>query len=78
MAKYWLSKYALSKGIFEIEGEEGRYGIRQVGSFHSLFRLGRDVHIERSDALKAAETMRVRKIASVKKQLSRLEKMSFE
>jgi hypothetical protein len=76
----WVTKYALSKtGIEEVEGEvcHGtssdmlRYG--QHGCVH-----GNDWHSTREDAVKRAEQMRLNKIASLKKQLEKLEKMRFE
>jgi hypothetical protein len=77
----WISKYALTEGIrakrvefcgdgmvVEITPEGGR----GWGYFHKG-----DWHIDRSDAEAKAEIMRQRKIVSVKKQLARLEALSF-
>lgn len=38
----------------------------------------KEIHADKSDALKMAESKRVRKIASVKKQLAKLEQMKFD
>ena len=43
----------------------------------SFYYIGRDVFTEKSEALKKAEDMRKKKIASLRKQIDKLEKLSF-
>lgn len=77
--KAWISKYALTKGVYEAEGklcgdpDETKY-------FHAGFifeRMHVNAHETREDAITAAEAMRKRKIASLRKQIARLEKLTF-
>ena len=80
--KIWISKYALSGGITEHECEhpkaDGAYvypGKPFAG--YVGFKLGRDAHTTPEEAAKAAEAARTKKIASLRKQIAKLEKMSF-
>lgn len=77
--KLWLSKYALSDGIGEVvvrsDQDESKY-VFLVGHY-SCYTLGRDVHLTKSGALVAAEALRIKKIGSLKKQIAKLEKLSF-
>ena len=83
--KMWLSKYALSRGINEqmaetglIEGKKWKYVRVRVCGYWVLYTLGRDIHATRAEAVKAAETARIIKIASLRKQIAKLEKLTFE
>lgn len=76
----FTSKYALTTGIEEIVVEKTGIGemVREPGSLGRYFHTeGKDWHRTRESAVKRAEDMRARKIASVKKQLAILEKMEF-
>ncbi|MGO4561008.1 hypothetical protein [Rhizobiales bacterium 3FA27D7] len=78
--KVYISKYALSTGITEIEGEISSSYPEYVyasAPYRQHFKLGIDAHHSREDAVFAANTMRSRRIFSLKKQLARLEKLSF-
>jgi len=78
--KVWISKYALASGIAEHEAEikgDTAYPGAPFMSFTG-FVMGKDAHDSREGAVVAAEAMRVKKIASVKKQLVKLEKLRFE
>ena len=46
------------------------------GSF-SFHYIGKDAFTEKSEALRKAEDMRKKKIASLRKQIDKLEKLSF-
>lgn len=77
MEKVFITKYALTKGILEKEAEICDYGYEYeiayvIGEFssYSLFRT-------REQAMERAEKMRLKKIASLKKQTEALEKMKF-
>ena len=77
--KVWITKYALSDGVAEYEAEI-RGGSAYPGSpFMSFtgFVMGKDAHETREAAMAVAEKMRVQKIASVKKQLAKLENLRF-
>jgi len=75
----WLSKYALSGGIAEYQAEirDGRaYPGKPFMSFTS-FQLGREAHETKEAAIAAAEEARKKKIAALKKQIAKLEAMTF-
>lgn len=81
--KLYCSKYALSKGIEEViaTSESKKYGNRDeyitIEKSLSLFYVGEDVHILREDAVVEAETARIKRIASLRKQIAKLEKIVF-
>ena len=80
--KVWITKYALSRGIIEADGE--------FTGFDSVSILNRDLslpthwfykgdwHSDKESAIKKAEEMRQKKISSLKKQIKKLEEMRFE
>ena len=82
MAKVFITKYALTKGIKEIEAdiirsrfEDGEY-VRDV--LCSYLCIGEKAFTYKSEALKKAEEIKIRKIASLRKQIEKLEKLSFK
>ena len=77
--KVWITKYALTDGIIEAEAKDCGYGmIETVGKYSNYFHgEGRQWHKEKESAITKAEEMRQKKIASLKKQIERLEKMKF-
>lgn len=81
MPKYYVTKYALSDGIEEMElrpsiapNSDGYL----CGEGWSSFKLGRDAFETRDDAVKAANAARIKKIASLQKQIEKLEKLAFD
>lgn len=80
MAKFWVSKYALTAGLQQINAEEvGNGMIRETGNRWNAYYHGegKEWHRQRVDAEKRAEEMRSRKIASLQKQIAKLEKTKF-
>lgn len=81
--KYFLTKYALSKGIEELScvsthpGANGRIDVHLYGYSWFWFTVGKDAHETEAAAKAAAESMRLKKIASLKKQIAKLEAMKF-
>ena len=86
--KYYVSKYALTKGIYEIEGDEP-YTYETTKGPRSLvqdkdnmwapsFVVGVDCHEQLEDAVKAAEKMRRKKIDSLRKQVKKFEGMKVQ
>lgn len=73
----FVTKYALTQGILEVEGEldrDGEYLIwKNAGSWMKQYTHKRDFSLSLQDALAVAEQARVKKLASLKKQLSKLE-----
>ena len=79
---YWISRYALTKGIYSVEAEEERGGWIKPPStpenpFPIYLKIGREAFLERYLAVDAARNLRDRKIASLKKQLQKLEALVF-
>lgn len=76
--KVWLVKYALSRGIEEetVSINAGDF-IRVKGRPYGFYKKWRDAHHTKEEAIVAAEGMRKRKIASLKKQVEKLEKLVF-
>lgn len=82
--RIWNTKYALSGGITEHEAEETSNPTmvcipksEKTLSYY-LHREGEDWHKTRESAIKRAESMRVAKIASLKRQIVKLEGRKFE
>ncbi len=82
MEKVFITKYALTKGILEKEAEIRDYGyeyeIAYVKGEFSSYPLGKEAFRTREQAMERAEKMRLKKIASLKKQIEALEKMKFK
>jgi len=78
MAKVFITKYALTEGIKEIEADiiRSRFEDREyvIDGLCSYFCIGENAFTDKSEA----EEMRIRKIASLRKQIEKLEKLSFK
>jgi hypothetical protein len=78
----WVSKYALSAGLQKKELKETVDNGYTYEPPHSIFgfrgRLGRDCHRTKEEAVARAEKMRKDKIASLKKQITKLEQLKFD
>lgn len=81
MTTYYLTKYALSKkgAIDLVEGsdEPSTGGYVSIAGSWGMYKVGRDVHLTSAGAMKAAQDARLKKIASLRKQIAALEKMVF-
>ena len=79
--KVWITKYALSTGIKEIEANVSSVSsdmVTESGSIWNHFHgEGRDWHRSREAATAKAEEMRKAKIVSLRKQIAKLERMTF-
>lgn len=77
--KIFSTKYALTQGIQELEAEECGNGLVRVSAEWSyyLHKEGKEWHKTIGSAVKIAEEMRLKKIASLKKNLSKYENMYF-
>lgn len=82
----WVTKFALTKGVIKVHAElcsdisetmiefsfqDGKYSIAE-------FAHGKDWHRTPEAALNRAKEMRLNKIKSLKEQIAKLEKMTFE
>lgn len=80
--KAWVTKYALTVGIEEIEvnakvTEEGVLTFRSDEGWHVYLSKG-DWHHNKEQAVVKAEDMRIRKIKSLDKQIKKLSAISFD
>lgn len=77
--KVYITKYALTSGIIEADAEILTGDMILInGDWNRYFHgEGKDWHRTFEEAYKKAEQMRIKKIASLKKQLSKYEKMRF-
>lgn len=79
--KVFVTKYALTKGIYQEEVREGqpsggwRYLYTLDTRYPQQFVLGRDAFEDLETAKAQVGHMRTKKIASLKKQLAKVEKM---
>lgn len=76
----WITKYALTKGIVKMHVEDrtvatGR--VTEVGNPYSCVYFKSDWHRTREEAVAQAEKMRKAKLASLRKQIKKLEALSF-
>jgi hypothetical protein len=85
--KVWITKYALTHGIYDIEAELCK--IDPTGSMISDIKNteyggnyyhneGREWHRDKESAVKRAEEMRIKKIGSLMKRIAKLQKLNFE
>lgn len=71
----WITRYALSSGVFKAEGAvsaEGSYcTIRRPGRISETFH-GKDWHLDANSAFLRANEMRLKKMVSLRKSLANL------
>jgi len=80
--KFWISKYALTQGVFEVEGEISSRNpdlLRVRTKVYDDYYQGdgKEWHRTKESALSKADTMLNAKIKSVEKQLLKLKQMTF-
>ena len=75
--KVWNSKYALTKGLTAHNAEDCGGGMVKIGPLWYLHGEGKEWHRTKESAVARAEQMRQQKIASLKKQIAKLENMRF-
>lgn len=74
----YITKYAITKGILKVRGSISNYSNMFVGSTGGYYHgEGRDWHRTIEGAMERAEEMRGTTIRSLKKKLTKLEKMEF-
>ena len=79
--RVWITKYALTKGIIEVDAKltsSDSVSIVELNTDLNMhwFYKG-DWYSDKESAIKKAEEMRQKKIASLKKQIEKLEQMKF-
>lgn len=79
----WVTKYALTTGIQKVQAtvcsdiSETMISYREDARYE-LTAHGKDWHRTEEEAVARAEEMRVKKIASLKKSIAQLERLSFK
>lgn len=78
----FITKYALTQGILEVEGEldhDGEYLIwKNADSWIKQYTHKRDFCLALEEALAVAESARVKKLQSLDKQIKRLSSASIK
>ncbi|AXW87796.1 hypothetical protein AU509_11990 [Lonsdalea britannica] len=76
----YVTKYALTKGPFEVEAE-----VRDDGksaywrdNYHTNSAYGKEFYATKESAIADCERRRKERLASLKKQIAKLEKMEFK
>lgn len=74
----WISKYALTKGIYEVEVNttDSEYMIVDKNNPISFYHKN-EWHKTKEDAIKRAIELRDKKIKSLEKQIDKLKNMEF-
>lgn len=75
--KFWITVYALSKGIIETEGELIGHNCIRLSNRAYVHGEGKNWHYTKEEAELKARSMRSNKIASLKKQLAKIEALKF-
>jgi hypothetical protein len=79
--KAWVTKYALTKGILEVDVVDYKPGDKMIvyrRFSYSEYAHGRDFHFVKKEALERAEEMRLDTIQSLKKRIEKLNRMEFK
>jgi hypothetical protein len=80
--KVWITKYALTKGIIEVDDPKNCNNdlikCLVLGSLIYFIGEGKEWHKTKERAIAKAEEMRVKAIAAHLKGIAKLEKMRFE
>ena len=76
----WITKYALTKGIFKLQViDVGDGMVRSADNVLEMYhKEGRDWHRAKESAIAKAEKMRQKKITSLEKQIDKIKKLDFE
>lgn len=80
MKTVFITSYALSDGIIKETSNPASTtsGYIAVAGYCNLMKLGRDVFYNYAEALVKSEKMRLNKIASLRKQIAKLEAFKFQ
>jgi len=80
--KVWITKYALTQGIFEVDGEAKESSTLlyvpkiRLGTFDAYYHKP-DWHETKEEAVAQAEKMRVAKLKSLEKQVAKIRTLQF-
>jgi hypothetical protein len=77
----WISKYALTRGLYEVtvtQSVNDSTTIHVVGAREMYFDEGKNWHRTRDEAVLRARDLRDAKIDCLKKQIAKLNRLTFE
>lgn len=81
MQKVYITKYALTYGVFTVEGElfdDGRaVRFKRGEGYFQEYAHGKDFQLTEKDALDRAEEMRIAKLKSLDKQIKKVSAINF-
>jgi len=72
----YVTKYALTKGVIAYRGATVEGRLARISGLTLYYQP--DWYLSERDALAQAEVMRSRKVESLRKQLAKLEKLTFK
>ena len=78
--KVWITKYALTQGVYRCDVEtfdDSPRMVKDAGSMVPMYYHGNDWHETSDEAVAKAEKMRAAKIASLEKQIAKLRRLDF-
>ncbi|EOG6122134.1 hypothetical protein ACLF4E_004345 [Cronobacter malonaticus] len=82
MTKIYITKYALTSGIFtaeaDVDTEKRMASFRASESGFLQFYHGDDFHFNEEASLARAEEMRIKKLKSLDKQIKKISAIKFE
>lgn len=82
MTKVYITKYALTAGIFAVDGRlfanDTAVSYKQEGASFVQHAHGKDFHHTPEEALARAEEMRISKLKSLDKQMKKVSAIKFE
>lgn len=78
--KVWITKYALTKGILEMEGEEtiSPSMICITNTQPPDYYNGKDWHFSKKKAIERANEMALNKINTLQQQIEKIKSLKFE
>lgn len=81
--KVYITRYALSKGItetcdYEFSNRSQDQSWIYSSDYFCAYKIGRDAFFDKEDAIRNAYERRDKKVAELKKQIEKFEKLKFE
>jgi hypothetical protein len=77
---YYVTKYALSRGIFKqaLEPDDEGYATRRETGGYAYYKIGRDCFESRDEAIQDAKFRAVAQLKSLDRQRTKLEALAYE
>jgi len=77
--KLYLTKYALSSGIEEVTTDDDPNGYVRIKEHPFLsYKVGKDLFVEKRDAVNHANEMKIKKLKSLDKQIKKISAINFD